>query len=189
MQATSTADKKLMASLPGIVIIEPKLNADQRGYFFESYQLKRYQALGIDQTFVQDNVSRSCKNTLRGLHYQSKNQQAKLVSVLRGEIFDVAVDIRPHSPTFKQWIAVVLSDQNHKQLYIPAGMAHGFYVLSEVADVHYKCSDYYNSEYETGIIWDDPELAIEWPLQAEPLLSEKDSQLKTLAEQRFEESA
>lgn len=166
--------------LEGLFIIEPKVFGDSRGYFFESFHAERYREAGIHCDFVQDNISRSQKGVLRGLHFQAKRAQDKLVTVIKGEVFDVAVDIRVGSATFGQWYGVMLSDHNHKQFFIPQGFAHGFYVLSEFADFHYKCSDYYAPEFESGIIWNDPELAIDWPLEAEPVLSDKDKKYPTL---------
>jgi dTDP-4-dehydrorhamnose 3,5-epimerase len=169
--------------LSGLKIIEPKVFGDNRGFFFESYQLERYQKNGIDVKFVQDNVSRSHYGVLRGLHYQLQFPQDKLVTVIRGAVFDVAVDIRVGSQTFGQWFGAILSDENHRQMYIPKGFAHGFCVLSEFADFHYKCSDYYHSEDEHGIIWNDKKIAIAWPkLDVAPILSTKDLTYLTLAE-------
>ena len=159
--------------LPGVLIIEPKVFRDARGFFFESYSYREYAAHGITDVFVQDNHSRSVRGVLRGLHYQAPPGQAKLVRVAVGEVFDVAVDIRWGSPTFGQWVGVTLSAENHRQLYIPVGFAHGFCVLSEVAEFLYKVSNYYSAPDERGIAWDDPDLAIPWPVQ-DPLLSERD---------------
>lgn len=168
--------------LSGVKIIEPKVYSDARGLFFESFQAARYKEAGIDLTFVQDNISRSSQGVLRGLHYQLQHQQGKLVTVLSGEIFDVVVDVRFGSPTFGKWIGLILSGQNHKQLYIPPGFAHGFCVLSQYADFHYKCTDYYHPEDEQGVIWNDKNIAINWPLKAAPILSTKDSAYKNLAD-------
>lgn len=170
--------------LKGLLLIKPKIFGDSRGYFFESYQKERYQKMGIPCDFVQDNMSSSQKGVLRGLHFQHKHSQEKLVTVSRGIVFDVAVDIRKGSPTFGQSYCVILSDENHWQLYIPKGFAHGFYVMSETADFHYKCSDYYYPEFESGIIWNDPALKIEWPFNTsiEPVLSAKDQKYSTLKE-------
>lgn len=159
--------------LEGLLIVEPKVFHDNRGYFYESYQQEKYSETGIDVNFVQDNQSRSVKNTLRGLHYQVNPGQAKLVRVLAGEIFDVAVDIRHESPTFGQWVGEVLSAENKRQLYIPVGFAHGFCVLSDIAEMHYKCSEYYSPKDERGILWNDETLGIEWPV-INPILSERD---------------
>lgn len=161
-------------SLPGVMIIEPKLYQDTRGFFYESFQHIKYQELGIKKSFVQDNVSRSAKNVLRGLHYQLKHPQAKLVFVSRGAVLDVAVDIRRGSPTFGNWISVELNDENHRQLYIPEGFAHGFLALSDEVDFFYKCTDYYDPTSEFGIRWDDPNIGITWGI-TDPLLSDKDS--------------
>jgi len=159
--------------LPGVLVIEPTVFEDARGFFFESYHYKRYVEHGIAATFVQDNHSRSVKNTLRGLHYQVNPGQGKLVRVVVGEVFDVAVDIRFGSPTFGKWFGTFLSAENKKQMYIPVGFAHGFCVTSEVAEFEYKCTDYYSPKDERGILWNDPDLAIDWPVK-EPILSEKD---------------
>lgn len=167
--------------LPGVLIVEPKVYKDARGFFYESYNKARYAEQGIAARFVQDNHSKSEKNVLRGLHYQAPPGQAKLVRVAVGEVLDVAVDVRWGSPTFGQWVAVRLSAENQRQLYIPVGYAHGFYVLSEEAEFLYKVSSYYSPEDERGIIWNDPQLAIDWPTEA-PLLSERDRQHPPLAE-------
>jgi dTDP-4-dehydrorhamnose 3,5-epimerase len=173
--------KILPSSLPEILTIEPSVFQDKRGFFMETYQQRRYTEAGIQRVFVQDNLSRSVHGTLRGLHYQVKHAQAKLIQVIRGAIFDVAVDIRRGSPYFGQWEGVDLSDENRRQLFLPEGFAHGFCVLSESAYVLYKCTDFYAAEDEGGILWADPDLAIKWPI-SEPLLSEKDSQLPCLAD-------
>jgi dTDP-4-dehydrorhamnose 3,5-epimerase len=154
---------------------------DERGFFMETYQQRRYTEAGIESNFVQDNLSYSVRGTLRGLHYQVKHAQAKLVQVIEGTIFDVALDIRRGSPYFGQWTSAHLSDENKRQLFLPAGFAHGFCVLSESAQVVYKCTDFYASEDEGGVLWSDPTLAIAWPV-SEPLLSEKDSRLPFLAD-------
>lgn len=167
----------IQTQLPGLLLIQPKIFGDARGYFFESYREDRYQEMGIACSFVQDNASRSEQGVLRGLHFQTQHAQDKLVTVTRGEVFDVAVDIRRNSPTFGQSYGTILSDQNHHQLFVPKGFAHGFYVISaEGADFHYKCSDYYQPQFEAGIIWNDPDLNIQWPLHAEKaiLQSQKD---------------
>ena len=148
--------------LSGLLIIEPAFFKDNRGYFYEGFQQQKYETLGLP-TFVQDNVSRSQKNTLRGLHYQLPHPQGKLIWVTRGAIFDVAVDIRQNSPTFMQWFGITLTDESPCQLYVPPGFAHGFCVLSDIADFYYKCSDYYSPEDERGIIWNDPHLNITFP--------------------------
>ncbi|MCL2894652.1 dTDP-4-dehydrorhamnose 3,5-epimerase [Brenneria tiliae] len=158
----------------GVKIIQPKVFGDARGFFLETYEKKRYQEmLQIDLDFVQDNHSRSSKGVLRGLHFQKSNPQGKLVRVVRGEVFDVAVDIRPDSPTYGAWEGVILSEENKTQFWIPPGLAHGFVVLSDVADFEYKCTDYYNPANEGCLLWNDPDVGIEWPVTA-PLLSEKD---------------
>lgn len=158
--------------LSGILMIEPRVFRDERGFFYEACQQQRYQEAGIPP-LVQDNISRSQQNSLRGLHYQLPNSQGKLIWVLRGKVWDVMVDIRRSSETFGQWHAVTLSDENPMQIYIPPGFAHGFCVLSEVADFAYKCTEYYNPQAEHGIAWDDPTLGIQWPVQT-PILSPKD---------------
>jgi dTDP-4-dehydrorhamnose 3,5-epimerase len=172
--------KVTTTKLPGVVIIEPKLHGDSRGNFLETFQADRYRELaGIDLPFVQDNQSRSAKGVLRGLHYQVKKPQGKLVRVTRGEVFDVAVDINPESPTYGQWEGVNLSEENHLQFYVPPGYAHGFVVLSDIADFSYKCTDYYDPADEGGIHWNDPSIAIQWP-DISPIISEKDSRLSFL---------
>jgi len=159
---------------PGVFVIEPRFFADSRGFFMETYHQKRYADAGLDCRFVQDNYSRSCKATVRGLHYQIQHPQGKLVQVVHGEIFDVAVDLRRDSPTFGRWLGVTLNDTNHLQLYIPPGFAHGFCVLSEFADFFYKCTDVYYPEHERTLLWNDPDVGVDWPLPEEPILSEKD---------------
>jgi dTDP-4-dehydrorhamnose 3,5-epimerase len=166
-------------SLPGVLLIEPRVFSDPRGAFWETYQAKRYADDGIPAIFVQDNCSRSVRGTLRGLHYQLRHPQAKLVWVTRGEVFDVAVDIRRGSPTFGRWFGMTLAGDRPQQVYIPPGFAHGFCVLSEFADFAYKCTDYYVPDDERGIIWNDPDIGIRWPV-AEPLLSDKDRGYSTL---------
>ena len=163
--------------LPDVLILEPKVFGDERGFFFESFNQQEFErATGLQRTFVQDNHSRSAKGVLRGLHYQmAPHPQGKLVRVTAGEVFDVAVDIRPDSPDFGKWVGVHLSAQNHRQLWVPEGFAHGFLVLSESADFLYKTTDYYMPELERCIAWDDPELGVVWPLDGiEPRLSAKD---------------
>lgn len=167
--------------LDGIVVVEPKVFADARGFFFETYHVNRYQEHGITCRFVQDNFSYSVKNTLRGLHYQYPHGQAKLVSVLKGEVFDVAVDIRRGSPNFGRWVGVTLSAENHRQLFIPEGFAHGFSVLSDDAIFCYKCSEFYSPQSEHGILWNDADIGIEWPVVS-PLLSRKDGQYPKLCD-------
>lgn len=160
-------------TLPNVLIVEPTIFPDDRGHFFESYHRDKFAKHGIDLPFVQDNHSHSSRGTLRGLHYQQPHSQGKLVRVISGEIFDVAVDIRVGSPTFKEWVGVILSSQNNFQLWVPPGFAHGFCVMSDTADVIYKCTDVYAPECEQSIIWDDPTIGIEWPIEA-PKLSSKD---------------
>lgn len=166
-------------SIPDVLIVEPKVFGDERGFFFESFNQKVWEEkTGLKTTFVQDNHSRSARNVLRGLHYQIQHPQGKLVRVTAGEVFDVAVDIRRGSPTFGRWVGVTLSAENKRQLWIPEGFAHGFLVLSEVAEFLYKTTDYWAQEYERSIIWNDPDLAIEWPLTGEPMLARKDAEGK-----------
>ncbi|MHA3025191.1 dTDP-4-dehydrorhamnose 3,5-epimerase [Chromohalobacter israelensis] len=165
--------------LPGVLIIEPKVFGDHRGFFLETYQTERYREAGIEWPFVQDNHSRSQRGVLRGMHLQRSRPQGKLVSVSRGTVYDVAVDIDPASPTFGQYVGVELSDENHLQLWIPPGYAHGFCVLSEEADFQYKCTDYYYPQDETGLLWNDPDVGIDWPIES-PQLSTKDQRLPTL---------
>jgi len=165
--------KLIPTSLPGVLIIEPRVFRDERGFFLETYHAQRYREAGLDATFVQDNHSRSTRGTLRGLHWQAERPQGKLVRVLVGEIYDVAVDIRPDSPTFGQWVGFTLSADNFRQAWIPPGFAHGFCVTSEVAEVEYKCTDFYDPPSERGLIWNDPAVAIAWPIQ-DPILSERD---------------
>lgn len=172
----------IKTALPGVVIIEPRVFGDHRGFFLETFSASRYrEEAGIELEFVQDNHSRSQKGVLRGLHFQKTKPQGKLVSVSRGAVFDVAVDINPQSETFGQYVGVELTDENHRQLYVPPGYAHGFCVLSEVADFTYKCTDYYHPEDEGGLAWNCPEVAIEWPLE-NPQLSEKDTLYPGLSE-------
>ena len=169
--------------IPDVLLIEPKVFADERGFFLESYQKKKFQEAGIDAEFVQDNHSKSCLGTLRGLHYQIRQPQGKLVRVISGEIFDVALDIRRHSPTFGQWVGDYLSAENKRMLWVPAGFAHGFSVTSPEAEVLYKASDYYAPEWERSILWNDPAIGIQWPVQdVHPILSPKDSMGKLLSE-------
>ncbi len=159
--------------IKGVFLIEPQVFEDDRGYFFESFRYSKLKEEGFDVNFVQDNVSKSIRDTIRGLHYQIESPQDKLVSCLQGEILDVAVDVRKDSPTFGNYVAFKLSEQNHRLLYIPKGFAHGFSVQSETAIISYKCSDYYNPEGERGIRWDDPLIRINWDV-SRPILSEKD---------------
>ena len=166
--------------LPGVLIIEPKVFGDERGFFYESFNARSFkEATGLDVQFVQDNHSRSQKGVLRGLHYQLENTQGKLVRVTAGEVLDVAVDIRRSSPHFGQWVAVRLSAENHRQMWVPEGFAHGFVVLSDFAEFLHKTTDYYTPAAERSIRWDDPDLAIDWQLDAAPQLSGKD-QVATL---------
>jgi len=171
--------------LPGVVIIEPRVFPDARGFFFESYHAERYAQAGLPKRFVQDNHSSSTRGTIRGLHYQLRHPQGKLLRVLAGEVFDVAVDIRHGSPTFGQWRQVMLSAANKLQLFVPAGFAHGFCVVSAVAEVEYKCTDYYAPDDQCGIRWNDPTLAIPWPVSdADAVLSEKDRRYGILTPDR-----
>jgi dTDP-4-dehydrorhamnose 3,5-epimerase len=168
MKVTPTA-------IPDVLIIEPKVFGDERGFFFESFNQKAFNAAtGLDVNFVQDNHSRSAKGVLRGLHYQEQQPQGKLVRVVRGSVFDVAVDIRRGSPTFGKWVGIELTEENHKQLWVPPGFAHGFLVLSTSADFLYKTTDYYAPQHERCIAWNDPEIGIQWPSDVHPLLSPKD---------------
>lgn len=166
--------KRIETELPGVIVIEPVVFKDARGFFFESYQEMKFAELGILDHFVQDNHSKSIKGTLRGLHYQIMRPQSKLCRVIQGEVMDVAVDIRHGSPWFGRHVSVLLSAENMRQIYVPAGFAHGYVVLSETAEFLYKCDDFYFPEYERGIIWNDPEIGISWGIQA-PILSIKDS--------------
>lgn len=171
------------SSIPDVLIIEPKVFPDERGFFLESYQKRNFWEAGIRVEFVQDNHSKSCRGALRGLHYQIQQPQGKLVRVIAGEVFDVAVDIRKNSPTFGQWVGDYLSAENKKMLWVPVGFAHGFFVTSSETEVLYKTSDYYSPQWERSIIWNDPSIAIEWPIKDElPILSAKDSKAKLLSE-------
>jgi dTDP-4-dehydrorhamnose 3,5-epimerase len=171
----------IATALPGVVIIEPLVIGDDRGFFLETFRLERYRELaGISLAFVQDNHSRSRRGVLRGLHLQRERPQGKLIRVARGEVFDVAADVDRNSPTFGRWIGATLSDHNHRQMWIPPGYAHGFVVTSDVADVEYKCTNYYHPQSEIGVVWNDPDLAIAWPCD-EPILSDRDRRLPTLA--------
>lgn len=169
----------IQTKLDGVLIIEPKTFGDQRGFFKETFQAERYAEWGITLPFVQDNHSRSQKGVLRGLHLQKTRPQGKLVSCSRGAVYDVAVDVNPHSKSFGQYVGVELTEGNHRQLWIPPGYAHGFCVLTDIADFQYKCTDYYFPEDEGGLLWNDPDVAIEWPIE-DPVLSEKDQRLPTL---------
>jgi dTDP-4-dehydrorhamnose 3,5-epimerase len=166
--------KVLQTPLDGVLVIEPRVFEDQRGFFMEIHHQRKYSEAAIKDVFVQDNLSHSVRGTLRGLHYQLPHVQAKLVQVIKGAIFDVVVDIRKGSPTFGQWAGLTLSEENRRQIFIPEGFAHGLCVLSDAADVLYKCTDFYAPEAEWGILWSDPALNIDWPV-TEPLLSPKDS--------------
>ena len=170
-------------AIPDVILIEPKVFSDARGFFFESFNQRAFNAAtGTDYQFVQDNHSRSSQGVLRGLHYQIQQPQGKLVRVVQGAVFDVAVDIRKSSPTFGQWVGAELSADNHHQLWVPPGFAHGFVVLSETAEFLYKTTDYYAPEYERCIVWDDAALAIDWRYQGAPNLSAKDAQGLSLAQ-------
>lgn len=173
--------KVTATTIPDVLIIEPKVFGDERGFFFESFNQATFEAaIGRQVTFVQDNHSRSVKNVLRGLHYQIQQTQGKLVRVVQGEMFDVAVDLRKSSPTFGQWVGAVLSADNKKQLWVPEGFAHGFAVLSDTAECLYKATDYYAPAYERCLAWDDAALNIHWPITNPPVLSSKDAQGLTL---------
>lgn len=161
-------------SLPGVLLLEPKVFGDERGFFYESYNKKAFEKVGITEEFVQDNHSRSVRHVLRGLHYQIKQPQGKLVRVIQGEVFDVAVELRKSSPHFGRWVGFKLSAENKRVAWIPPGFAHGFLVLSEVAEFLYKTTDYWAPEHERCIIWNDSDLAIDWPLRDKPTLSAKD---------------
>ncbi len=165
----------IQTRIPDLILLEPRVFEDPRGFFFESFNQRDMAKAGIELTFVQDNHSRSCKGVLRGLHYQIQQSQGKLVRVILGEIFDVAVDIRRGSPTFGHWVGVRLSDSNRRQMYIPPGFAHGFLVTSDWAEVLYKATDFWAPEHERCIIWNDPDLNIDWPVHSEPILSGKDA--------------
>jgi len=168
-------------ALPGVLLIQPKVFGDARGFFLENFHVARYAKVGIPGPFVQDNHSHSTKGVLRGLHFQKRYPQGKLVYLTSGSVFDVAVDIRRDSPTFGQWVGVTLVAETHQQFYVPAGFAHGFCVLSEEADFHYKCTEYYHPEDGSCIRWNDPQIGIEWPV-IQPILSEKDAKARFLSE-------
>jgi dTDP-4-dehydrorhamnose 3,5-epimerase len=169
------------SAIPDVLIIEPRVFGDSRGFFMESFHAERYAAAGIPGPFVQDNMSRSTRGILRGMHFQHPRDQGKLVSVVRGEVFDVAVDVRPDSPTFRRWVGERLSDENKRQLYVPPGFAHGFLVLSEEALFVYKCTDYYHPASERSIRWNDPSIGIEWPVK-DVSLSDRDRAAPLLAD-------
>ena len=176
--------EKNVGGIEGLCVIEPAVHGDARGYFTETYNQKDMEEAGLTMQFVQDNQSRSKKGVLRGLHFQTKHTQGKLVRAIEGEVFDVAVDLRQNSPTFGKWEGVVLSAENKKQFYIPEGFAHGFLVLSDRATFQYKCTDYYAPEFDGGVMWNDPDIGIKWPLEGieEVLLSDKDSKQQSLKE-------
>lgn len=169
-------------ALPEVVIVEPKVFGDSRGFFFEAYRQDRFVAAGLPGTWVQDNISRSQQNVVRGLHFQIVQPQGKLVRCLRGTIYDVAVDVRRSSPTFGKWVGVELSGENKRALYVPIGFAHGFSVLSESADVEYKCTDLYAPQHERSLIWNDPTVGVQWPIEGDAILSPKDLLAKPLGE-------
>ena len=171
--------------IKGVYIIEPQVFGDNRGYFMETYRKEEFDKAGLKYNFVQDNQSKSKKGVLRGLHYQKKYPQAKLVRVISGEVFDVAIDLRKDSPTYGQWVGEILSSENKKMLMVPRGFAHGFMVLSETAEFIYKCDEVYHPEDEGGIMWNDPEVGIKWPSDIEPLLSEKDQKHPSLKESKI----
>ena len=171
--------KVTKTKLSGVLIIEPSVFGDERGFFKEIFQKERYDEIGINNSFVQDNYSRSEYGVLKGLHFQKKKPQGKLVSCTLGSVFDVIVDIKPDSKTFSQYIGVEISEKNHLQIWVPPGYAHGFCVLSEIADFHYKCTDFYFPNDESGIIWNDPDINVEWPI-SDPKLSSKDLKLPSL---------
>lgn len=173
---------RIETDIPGVCIIEPQVFEDERGFFCETYHARKFAEMGITDTFVQDNHSRSVGGTVRGLHYQIGQAQAKLCRVIVGEVLDVAVDLRRGSPTFGKWVSVLLSAQNRRQIYIPEGFAHGFAVMSDVAEFLYKCSDFYCHPAERGVAWNDPKIGVEWPLRDEPILSAKDQRNPFLAD-------
>ena len=177
----------IKTSIEGVYLIEPRVFEDDRGYFMETYHKREFKEHGLDVDFVQDNQSKSTKGVLRGLHFQYTQPQGKLVRVIKGEVFDVAVDLRRDSPSYGKYESVILSDKNKKQFYVPPGFAHAFLVLSDEAEFTYKCTDFYNGSDEGGIIWNDPKIAIKWPLdESEIQLSDKDKQWKSLDEERIE---
>jgi len=173
-------------SIEGVYVIEPKVFGDNRGYFMETYNKSDFEKAGLEYNFVQDNQSKSKKGVLRGLHFQTKHLQAKLVRVVSGEVFDVAVDLRKGSKTYGKWTGVILSEENKKMFMIPRGFAHGFVVLSETAEFTYKCDEFYHPEDEGGIMWNDPEINIKWPFEGEVLLSEKDQHRLPLSQAKIE---
>ena len=174
--------KAIPTGLPGVILLEPKVFGDDRGFFFESYNRRAFrEATGLDPDFVQDNHSRSARNVLRGLHYQVRQPQGKLVRVTSGEVYDVAVDLRRSSPTFGRWVGLTLSAANHRMLWVPEGFAHGFVVTSEHAEFLYKTTDYYAPEHERSLLWNDPALGIAWPVEGTPLLKPRDAAAPPLA--------
>ena len=177
----------IQTKIPDVILIKPKVFEDQRGFFMESYHVEKFKLAGIDSIFVQDNHAKSVKDTLRGLHFQVNFPQAKLLRCLQGKVFDVAVDLRKDSPYYRQWVGEELSEDNKCQLFIPAGFAHGYYVLSETAEITYKCSEIYHPQDEQGLRWDDPDIGINWPGD-NPILSEKDKVLPMLANSDFKKS-
>ena len=177
----------IQAEIPDIILVKPNVIEDHRGFFMESYHIQKFKIGGINCTFVQDNHAKSVQNTLRGLHFQVQYPQAKLLRCLKGKVFDVAVDIRQDSPYFGKWVGEELSEENRYQLYIPEGFAHGYYVMSETAEIAYKCSEIYHPQDEQGIRWNDPEIAINWPGD-NPILSEKDKALPMMADSDFKTS-
>ncbi len=173
-------------AIPDVLLVEPAVFGDDRGFFYESFNAKKWQELtGLQTVFVQDNHSRSVKNVLRGIHYQIQQSQGKLVRVVAGEVYDVAVDLRQSSPTFGKWVGEHLSAENKKSLWVPEGFGHGFVVISDAAEFLYRTTDFYAPEYERCIAWNDPEIGIDWPLDGEPLLSEKDAQGSKFNESEF----
>lgn len=178
--------KGVRTDIPEVLILEPKVFGDDRGFFYESFNAKEFEAAtGVQRAFIQDNHSRSVKNVLRGLHYQTQHTQGKLVRVVEGAVFDVAVDIRKSSPTFGKWVGVELSAENKRQLWVPEGFAHGFVVTSESAEFLYKTTDYYAPEFEQSIRWNDPQIGIRWPVGVEPILSKKDAAGSSLADAKL----
>jgi len=176
--------------IPDVILVEPKIFKDERGFFLEVYQAKIFEAAGIHFNFVQDNHSGSTQHILRGLHYQIQHPQGKLVRAIAGEIFDVAVDLRKHSPTFGKWVGRILTSENKHQLWIPPGFAHGFYVISEWAEVHYKATDYYAPQFDRSMLWSDPQIGISWPIPEgiRPILSVKDENAKSFEDAEVFES-
>ena len=180
--------KFIETEIEGLYVIEQKVFGDHRGFFMETYNYNSFKEAGLDMVFVQDNHSKSTKGVLRGMHFQTKHPQGKLVRVVKGEVFDVAIDLRKGSKTYGKWHGVLLSEENKKQFYVPEGFAHGFLVISDEAEFVYKCTDFYHPEFEGGLLWNDEEIGIEWPLDGieEVLLSEKDKNAQTLKESKIE---